>query len=89
MDRRALTEDVEHLRRELSSDEPLSRADRDRLDGMLADLGRLLDEEEDDPSFGDAVDEELRELSVRLEQARPSLSILVGRIVDSLSQLGI
>ena len=89
MVRKALADDVTRLSRELDSDEPLSREDRDRLAQVLSDLAQLVDEEQDDPTFGDAVDEELRELSVRLEQARPSLSILVGRIVDSLSQLGI
>ena len=89
MERRAIADDVERLRGELASDEPLSRADRDRLAEVLSDLNQLVDDEQDDPSFGDAVDEELRELAVRLEQARPSLSVLVGRIVDSLSQLGI
>lgn len=88
MVRKALAEDVERLQEELASGDPLSQADRDRLSEVLADLNQLVDEERDDPSFGDAIDEELRELSVRLEQARPTLSILVGRILDSLSSLG-
>jgi hypothetical protein len=33
--------------------------------------------------------DELRELAARMEQTRPTLAIVVGRIVDALSQLGI
>lgn len=89
MPRRTLAEEIDRLRSELASGEPLSPADKALLARTLDDVTQLLDEEQDDPSFGEAIDEELRELSVRLEQARPSLSVVIGRIVDSLSQLGI
>ncbi len=84
-----LKESVEHLRGELHADHPLSEADRRLLDQTLADVNQMLDDEQEDPSFGDAIYEELRELSVRLEEAHPNLSVIVGRIVDGLSQLGV
>lgn len=84
-----LEESIHHLREELADGEPLSAEDRALLDRTLADMEVLLDEEQEDPSFGGALYQELREIAVRMEQARPNLSTLVGRIVDSLSQLGI
>ena len=84
-----LKESVEHLRGELADPKPLSPADRQLLDQTLADVTQMLDEEQDDPSFGEAIYDELRELSVRIEENHPNLSIVIGRIVDGLSQLGI
>ena len=83
-----LEESVAHLREELADGHPLSKDERQLLDRTLADVAQMLDEEQDDPTFGGAIYEELRELAVRLEEKRPNLSIVIGRIVDSLSQLG-
>lgn len=87
--RRALEESVAHLRNELADGEPLSEEDRELLGRTLADVAVLLDEEQEDPSFSDAIYEELRELAERIESSRPTLSVVLGRIVDSLSRLGI
>ena len=83
-----LEESVTHLRAELAEGKPLSAEDRQLLDRTLADVAQMLDEKQDDPTFGGGIYEELRELSVRLEEAHPNLSVVIGRIVDSLSQLG-
>ncbi len=83
-----LEESVAHLRAELAEGKPLSEADRQVLDRTLADVAQMLDEEQDDPTFGGVIYDELRELSVRLEEVHPNLSVVVGRIVDALSQLG-
>lgn len=87
--RNQLEESIAHLRDELADGDPLSNEDRALLDRTLADVQTLLDEEEEDPTFGGAFYDELREVAVRLEQARPNLANIVGRIVDTLSQLGI
>ena len=86
---RHLEESIAHLRDELADGEPLSAEDRALLDRTLADVAVLLDAEEDDPAFGGAFYDELREVAVRMDQARPNLSAIVGRIVDALGQLGI
>ena len=83
-----LEESVAHLREELADGHPLTKDERQLLERTLADVAQMLDEEQEDPVFGGPIYEELRELAVRLEQTRPNLSIVVGRIVDSLSQIG-
>lgn len=91
--RKTLEDSIRHLRSELADGEPLTEADRDLLERTLADVAQKLEESDDNESDGfsltESVYEELQELSARIEQTRPSLSILLGRIIDSLSQLGI
>lgn len=84
-----LEESIQHIRRELADGEPLSAADRQRLDQTLAEIERVLDENDEATSLADPLYEELQELSGRIEQSQPSLSILIGRIVNALSQIGI
>ena len=87
--RQKLEESIRHLRGELADGEPLSPEDRALLDRTLAEVAEKLDDDSDDFSLTDSVYEELQELSARIERTRPTLSVLLGRIVDSLSQLGI
>ena len=87
--RRHLEESIQHLRSELADGEPLSEADRALLDRTLAEVATRLEAEDDDFSLTDSVYEELQELSARIERSRPTLAVVLGRIIDSLSQLGI
>jgi hypothetical protein len=87
--REKLEESIRHLRGELADGDPLSPEDRALLDRTLEEVAQRLDEDEHDFSLTDSVYEELQELSARIERPRPTLSVLLGRIVDSLSQLGI
>ena len=87
--RRQLEESIRHIRSELADGDPLSSEDRALLDRTLAEVATRLDDDDDDFSITDSVNEELQELAARIEGTRPNLSILLGRIIDSLSQLGI
>lgn len=87
--RHQLEETVVHLRKELASGAPLSAADRELLDRTLAEVAVHLDDENPATVLTEPIDEELRELAARVEKTRPNLSILLGRIIDALSQLGI
>jgi hypothetical protein len=87
--RHQLEETVAHLRKELASGAPLSDADRKLLDRTLAEVAVHLDDENPATVLTEPIDEELRELAARVEKTRPNLSILLGRIIDALSQLGI
>lgn len=87
--RRTLEKSIEHLRGELADGEPLTPEDRALLDRTLSEVAERLESEDDDFSLTESVDEELQKLSARLEQSHPNLSLIVGRILDSLSQLGI
>ena len=83
-----LEESVAHLREELADGHPLTDDERRLLDRTLADVAQMLDDEQDDPDFEGAIYDELRTLAVRIEEKRPNLSIVIGRIVDALAQLG-
>ncbi len=92
--REQLRESIDHLREELAEGDPLSESDRALLDRTLAEVATRLDREEHEEEEGggsltDSLYEELQELSVRVEQTRPNLSVILGRIAFSLSQLGI
>ena len=87
--RKQLEESIAHLREEIAEGEPLTSEDLALLDRTLSDVATLLDEEQEDPSFSDSIYEELQGLAERMEKGRPTLSVVVGRIVDALSQLGI
>lgn len=87
--RQGLEESIAHLRKEIASGSPLSQDDRDRLERTLAEVATHLETENPATVLAEPVYEELRELAARVEQTRPNLSILLGRIVDALSQLGI
>ncbi len=85
----SLEESIAHLRKELASGSPLSTSDRTLLDRTLAEVAVHLDDENPATVLTDPLYEELRELAARMEKTRPSLSIVLGRIIDALSQLGI
>lgn len=84
-----LEESIAHLRKELASGETLSAADRSLLDRTLAEVAVHLDDENPATALVEPLYEELRELAARVENTRPNLSTLLGRIIDALSQLGI
>ena len=87
--RQHLEETIAHLRQELASGAPLSKADRALLDRTLSEIAVHLGDENPATVLAGPLYDELRQLAVGLEKSRPNLSILVGRIVDALSQLGI
>lgn len=84
-----LRESIQHLQEELSSGEPLSSEDRSQLETVLGEVSEILDSEDSEASaegksFGD-----LPTLVQRFESTHPKLAAVLGRIADSLSQLGI
>ncbi len=85
----SLEESIAHLRKELASGSPLHAADRSLLDRTLAEVAVHLDDENPATVLTNPLYDELRELAARMENTRPSLAILLGRIIDALSQLGI
>lgn len=84
-----LEESIHHIRKELADGEPLSPEDRQQLDQTLAQIERILDENDEQDSLAEPLYEELQNLSGRIEKSQPSLSVLIGRIVDALGQIGI
>ena len=89
MPRDQLRVSIQHLREELSSGEPLSGEDRSDLETVLGEVSSMLEievgqESDQEWTFGD-----LPTLVERFEATHPKLAVVLGRIADSLSQLGI
>ncbi len=87
--RNQLKESIEHLREELASGEPLSGEDRAELEDVLGEVSGILDSDEGGQTTRKDFFSELGALVERFEVTHPRLSIVLGRIADSLSQLGI
>jgi hypothetical protein len=84
-----LRDSIRHLRDELASGEPLSGEERTRLEGVLGEVSGILDSEADEPSIASEFFDDLHEFAERFEESHPKLALVLGRIADSLSQLGI
>jgi hypothetical protein len=89
MPRDSLREAIDHLRGELASGEPLSAEERAQLDRVLGEVAGILEPDSAESEPGDGVIDELRDFTDRFEESHPELSLILGRIMDSLSQLGI
>jgi hypothetical protein len=86
MPREQLRKSIQHLQDELADGEPLSKDDRAQLETVLGEVSGILDS--DDAPPGRSFDE-LPTLAERFESSHPNLAVVLGRIADSLSQLGI
>ena len=89
MPRDQLRESIRHLREEISSGEPLSSEDRSELETVLGEVSGMLDSEGEDGSEQEWSLPDLPTLVERFETTHPKLAVVLGRIADSLSQLGI
>jgi hypothetical protein len=84
-----LRESIHHLQEELSSGEPLSSEDRRQLETVLGEVSGILDSTDSDESGRGGSFDDLPTLVERFETTHPKLAVVLGRIADSLSQLGI
>jgi hypothetical protein len=84
-----LRESIQHLQEELSSGEPLSSEDRSQLETVLGEVSEILDSGDSKASTEGKSFVELPTLVERFESTHPKLAVVLGRIADSLSQLGI
>ena len=82
-------ESIQHLQDELTSGEPLSNEDRAELETVLGEVTEILDSEQSEASSEGRSFGELPTLVERFESTHPKLAVVLGRIADSLSQLGI
>ena len=87
--RNQLRESIQHLQDELTSGEPLSNEDRVELETVLGEVTGILDSEESESSAEGGSFRELPTLVERFESTHPNLAVVLGRIADALSQLGI
>jgi hypothetical protein len=89
MPRDQLRESIAHLQEELSGGEPLSPDDRARLESVLGEVSGILESDDSGEPNSTGIFDELPSLVGRFETTHPKLAVVLGRIADSLSQLGI
>jgi hypothetical protein len=87
--KKQLQESIDHIREELASGAPLSTDDRQLLGNVLDEVSGVIESEEEEHSLAEEFFEDLREMGERFEVSHPKLALVIGRIADSLSQLGI
>lgn len=87
-----LKQSVDQLNQQLAGAEHLGDAERESLESLLAEVARLLDREDDEGAEApdhEGLAEQLRDATEDFEEAHPTLTHAIGRVVDALSGLGI
>ncbi len=85
-----LREHLEELQSELTGAAALDEASRRLIDSVLRDVQELLDRTEPAASHEPhGLVERLRDATRQFEKSHPRVSAAVGRVMDTLSNLGI
>jgi hypothetical protein len=85
-----LRERLEELHAELASTESIDDQSMELLDSVLDDIRTLLERVGDAPAEEpEGLVERLREATRQFEETHPTLAAAVGRVMDTLSNLGI
>ena len=87
--RKELQESIDHLRDELASGAPLTSNDRELLENILGEVSGVIQSEQEHHSLAEEFFDDLREMGDRFEETHPKVALVIGRIADALSQLGI
>ena len=92
MPKEQLRQRSEELLEELEQTDAIDADARDRLAGVLAEIRGAVDGKTGDGDEGDedeSLVDRLNEATRHFEESHPTLTAMVGRIADSLSNLGI
>jgi hypothetical protein len=90
MDKQQLYPQLEELHAALQQVESLDPAERETLERLRADIEALLSEREDVPAqHYKGLAERLREDIEQLEASHPQATLLMGRVIDALANIGI
>jgi hypothetical protein len=81
-----LLERLEQLRAELAASPSLSRAERARIEKLIADVRAHADEQSAEPQ---GLVDRLQEATEQFEQTHPRLTLAIGAVADALSAIGI
>jgi len=84
--RRALSERLEQLRRELAASASLSAADRARLEQLIADVREHVELERHEPH---SLADRLQDATSHFEETHPRLTLAIGAVAEALARLGI
>jgi len=83
---RALSEQLEQLRRELASSASLSAGDRQRLEQLIADVRDHVELERHEPQ---SLADRLQDATSHFEETHPRLTLAIGAVAEALARLGI
>jgi Domain of unknown function (DUF4404) len=84
--RRAVSERLEQLRRELAASSSLSPADRERLEQLIADVH---DHHESDQHEPQSLADSLQDAMSHFEATHPRLTLAIGAVAEALARIGI
>lgn len=81
---------IQELLDEIEQLEAIDAAARDRLADVLQEIRAAVEENSEEPDEeGDSLTDRLKEATRDFEESHPTLTAMVGRIAESLSNLGI
>jgi signal transduction histidine kinase len=80
---------IQELLDELEKVEPADSAARDRLAQVLHDIRTVVAESEPQSDEHESLRERFDEAARQFEKSHPTLTAVVGRVADSLANLGI
>jgi predicted nuclease with TOPRIM domain len=80
---------IQELLDELEKIEPADPAARDRLAHVLHDIRTMVAESELESDEHESLRERFDEAARQFEESHPTLTAVVGRVADSLANLGI
>ena len=88
MERQNVTKQLKELHQELERAPELRQEDRDLLAQLLRDIQAVLDKTEGAPHV-ESIRERLEDAAHRFEVTHPSLTEVVARVINGLSNMGI
>jgi predicted transcriptional regulator len=91
MPKAQLNERIQELLGELEQIEAVDQAAREQLTSVLSDIREAIAEEggEETSDESESLLERLNEATRHFEESHPTLTAMVGRVAESLSNLGI
>jgi len=90
MPKEQLRNRIQELLEELERTDEVDEDARKRLAGVLEEIRGAVDQDDgDEREDGESLVDRLNEATRQFEESHPTLTAMVGRIADSLSNLGI
>jgi len=87
---RQLRDRLEQLHAELANTDSVDDASRELLASLLGDIQHLLDRSREERSHEHhGLVDRLRDATRQFEESHPTLAAAVGRVMDTLSNMGI
>ena len=90
MDAQHLHARLQQLHKELSQIESVDTYERSALQLLMADIHEILEREEGHPiqKYGQ-LSERLKDNVAQLEASHPTVTMLMGQVIDTLAKMGI